>query len=179
MDADTNKKVLQTWDTYKDSVWTYIYYKTEHNYEDSNDILQEVWCRFSKCFMSKPFPERGVNCAYLITIAKRILIDRGRRATLEIPIIEIYKAKRKSASCVTPLEKTIQSEDGERLMNALLKLSQNAKSAIISKYWYGKKNKEIGEEIGITELQACRLVQNSVKTLRELLSKGEKADGTG
>lgn len=120
---------------YADKVFNYFWYRTSHDKDLSEDLMQET---FLRAFQNlQKFRIRDYSyLTYLLTIARNILIDHYRKKSFvaldkiqEIPYEVIEKIERKS--------------DAEALWRAIQTLSKNDRDILLMYYQDDKPIKEI------------------------------------
>lgn len=89
---------------------------------------------------------------WLLTIAKRLLIDKSRRQKVEQAYIEQCMALAEESPALAPSTEAICSavEALEKIAQALDTLSDNARRAFVMRHIDGLTLKEIAEHIGVS-----------------------------
>jgi RNA polymerase sigma-70 factor (ECF subfamily) len=101
--------------------------------------------------------------------------DVGRERSLEAALAE-SSAKLGAwlaAEQSSPSARAARNEDVCRLADALAKLPEAQREALVLHYWQGLKLAEVGEQLGRSPAATAGLLQRGLKALRELLSEPE------
>jgi RNA polymerase sigma-70 factor (ECF subfamily) len=122
---------------YADDVFNYLWYRTGHNNDLAEDLMQEV---FARAFRHLPkFRQRGYSYrTYLLTIARNLLINHFRRA----PFVPLDEARRIPAE-ITQEQTVARRLAAENLWRAMQDLSVNERDAVLLHYRDGMPIKDI------------------------------------
>jgi RNA polymerase sigma factor (sigma-70 family) len=141
------------------------------NLQDAEDILQEVWFRFSQ--LADPDEIENIS-AWLFTVARNKVKDwyRKRKQVPKDPeedensILELLSFEVK-----TPEEQLFQDLIWEEIMEALDELPVNQREVFVKSEMEGMKLKEIAEEAGINIKTIISRKHYAVKYLRKRLEQ--------
>lgn len=115
------------------------------------------------------------NLADAVRALRRDKRDVGRERSLDVALDE--SASRLdgwlAAEQSSPSEHVIRSEEALRTADALTKLPDAQRDAIVLHYWQGMTLAQVGEQLGRTPAAVAGLLQRGLKTLRSLLSPAE------
>jgi RNA polymerase sigma factor (sigma-70 family) len=114
-------------------------------------------------------PRRGSVAAWLLTITRNVAIDmtRVRRPIATAP--ETLRALDDRDWAAGPLERSVVAEDAQRLHNALLRLSEEQRRAVMLAGLYGYTAREIAEIDGIPLGTAKTRIRTALIRLRTML----------
>jgi RNA polymerase sigma-70 factor (ECF subfamily) len=114
-------------------------------------------------------PRRGSVATWLLTITRNVAIDmtRVRRPIAAAP--ETLHALDERDWSAGPLERSVMAEDAQRLHNALLRLSDEQRRAVMLAGLYGFTAREIAEVDGIPLGTAKTRIRTALIRLRTML----------
>ena len=114
-------------------------------------------------------PRRGSVATWLLTITRNVSIDmtRIRRPIATAP--ETLRALDERDWSAGPLERSVVAEDAQRLHNALLRLSEEQRRAVMLAGLYGYTAREIAEIDGIPLGTAKTRIRTALIRLRTIL----------
>ena len=116
---------------------------------DAEDASQETFWRAYKNL--NKFDQQRPFGTWLLSIAAHHCIDRQRRHSLPgIPLDSLPEESAPDASA-GPEHTLIRNLDQQRVHQALNKLSENDRAAVIFYYWYDYSYEEIARTLEITE----------------------------
>jgi RNA polymerase sigma-70 factor (ECF subfamily) len=78
-----------------------------------------------------------------------------------------------SAQQPSPSQRAIEQEQAVRVAEALARLPEAQRDALILQHWHGWSLAEIGEELGRSPAAVAGLIKRGLNRLRELLPAGE------
>ena len=112
---------------------------------------------------------RGSVATWLLTITRNVAIDmtRIRRPIATAP--ETLRALDERDWSAGPLERSVVAEDAQRLHNALLRLSEEQRRAVMLAGLYGYTAREIAEIDGIPLGTAKTRIRTALIRLRTIL----------
>lgn len=144
---------------YADNVFNYFWYRTGHDKALSEDLMQETFLRAFQHL--KKFQIRGYSyLTYLLTIARRLLIDHYRKPS-SVPIEDAEDV---------PYEITEDLErksDAEALWHAIQTLPSSSRDILLMRYQDEKPIKDIAI---ITESTENAVKLNLSRTRKKLAS---------
>jgi len=148
---------------YYSKIYNYIFYKVSTR-EDTEDLTHEVFVKMVKNITTL----QGNIESWLYTIARNLIID--------------YYRKRENSKLGTAMTQEYQETEtdfteyvsGEDLRRQLQKLPQEQQDVVIYKFINDFSNKQIADFLGKTEGAIKSLQFRAVRSLRKMLSKGEK-----
>jgi RNA polymerase sigma-70 factor (ECF subfamily) len=136
----------------------------------ADDLLQEV---FQRAWQARgSYQDRGRERAYLLTIADRLVCDRGRRAGVEVNVDDAaWEQLEPATDDGTPLELLASGETRGELAAALDRLSPTQRRVLLLRYFGDLDFAEIARTMEIplnTVLSHCR---RGLLSLRKLLTE--------
>lgn len=133
------------------------------------DMVQEVFCRAWSA--RDRYQEQGASLAYLLTIADRLVCDRGRRGQPERNLdYEQWKEFEPPSRADDPLQAAAIREQSEQLAAAMDRLSAVQQRVLLLRYYGQLTFAEIAEIIECplnTTLSHCR---RGLETLRKIMA---------
>lgn len=142
---------------YSNKVFNYFWYRTGHNKDLSEDLMQETFLRAFN-HLSK-FKIRGYSyLTYLLTIAHRLLIDHYRKPTS----ISIENVEDVPYEITEDIEK---KSDAEALWHAIQDLPSSNRDVLLMRYQDEKTIKDIAT---ITESTENAVKLNLSRTRKKL-----------
>ena len=144
---------------YADKVFNYFWYRTGHDKALSEDLMQETFLRAFEHL--EKFQDRGYTyLTYLLTIARRLLIDHYRKPSSQ----PIEDAENVPYEITEDLER---KSDAEALWHALQTLPSKNRDILLMRYQDEKSIKDIAVITGLSE-NAVKL--NLSRTRKKLAS---------
>ncbi len=151
-------------DTYSDNIYRFIL-KNLNDTEVAKDIVQET---YAKLWAKHESVEASKVKSYLFTTAYHTLIDYTRKEKRSTRIEESHHNQ---------LYHTEQYSDLKEILNqAILKLSEKQRAAILLRDYEGYSYREISETLAISEAQvkvnifrARKFLQNHLKSIETVL----------
>jgi RNA polymerase sigma-70 factor (ECF subfamily) len=151
---------------YKKPLFGY-FFKTIHDKETSEDLVQNVFYRILK-YRSK-FAGHGKFTNWMYRIAHNVSVDHFRKNkhnqnTEEITDIDLKYLK-------TEGDKIKENDESQQLAQALQLLNSEEKEVLVLSKYQGLKYKEIGEIIGCTEGAVKAKVFRAIMALKHIYLK--------
>jgi RNA polymerase sigma factor (sigma-70 family) len=138
----------------------------------AEDLLQEL---FLKLRAADGFGRAANRKAYAFRTAIHLAFDWRRRQRPTESIEE-----RLAGGVTSPLDRLIDAEELERVLDALQQLSELARQAVVLRYLQQQDYADIAEQLGKTEHQARGICSKALEQLRTRLGqKGRKEDARG
>lgn len=132
---------------------------------DADDVLQETFWQVWRTAASYD-AARANPLAWMLLIARSRALDalrrRGRKAAQEL--------QREPASQAGPVTQLESLELGDRVRDALARLSDDQRQAILLSYYNGMSHQEIALELSIPLGTAKTRIRQGMLKLRDLLS---------
>lgn len=152
---------------YGPAVWGYLLAMVRRT-DVADDLTQEVFC---KAWQARGrYREEGNARAYLLRIADRLLIDRGRKAGREITLdAESWEQIEPTSPADGPPQSVARAEAAGQLAEALERLSPVQRRVVLLRYYGRLGFAEIAETVECplnTALSHCR---RGLAALREIL----------
>lgn len=150
--------------------------------EDGSDVVQRVMLAACKNLDDFCGTNEGELKAWLTTIASNVIASLGRHYSRqrrdharEQPLV--MKLDQSSALLhrsligkeASPSEAIVVTEDIERLIDALMLLSEDERTAIVLKHLHGRPIAEIAEHLGRSIMGVAGLLNRGLKKLRAVL----------
>jgi RNA polymerase sigma-70 factor, ECF subfamily len=138
----------------------------------ADDLCQEVFCRAWQG--RERYAEQGKTRAYLLRIANRLVVDRGRRSQPRTNLDEVaWNAYEPASTVADPSHSAMLSEQVRLLNTALDSLAPMQQRVLLLRYYGQLEFQEIAETLQMplnTALSHCR---RGLETLRKLLVEVE------
>lgn len=144
---------------YSDKVFNYFWYRTGHDKELSEDLMQETFLRGFQ-YLSR-FQNRGYSyLTYLITIAHNVLVDHYRKPK-SVPFEAIHDIP---DEITEDIEK---KSDAEALWRAVQDLPQSNRDKLLMYYQQDMSIKDIAIATGTSENAVKLSLSRTKKKLKE------------
>ena len=145
-------------------VYRYLYFRARDRAE-AEDLAQETFLRFFQTLQKYQY--RGTTpLAFLFRIARKILIDTGRRKKNWVQFSELFGKNEEPRE--NPTE---QRENAEMVRMALKELPEAEQEAVTLCYINDLSYSEIAQLIGKNEEAVRQAVSRALKRLREYFMK--------
>ena len=143
------------------AVFRYLRTRTT-NEDDAADLTAVA---FEKALIAMPRyrPAGGGFLAWVLRIARNAAIDAGRRATT-VPLDQVSAA---GDSGSTPESHVLAAESRESLADAVTRLPDVQREAIVLRYAARLTAREIGAVIGKSESASQKVITRAITTIRE------------
>ncbi len=130
---------------YADKVFNYFWYRTGHDKQLSEDLMQET---FLRAFQQRErYKAKGYSyLTYLLTIAHNLLVDHYRKPK-SIPVEDLPT----EAVPYEITEELASKSDAEALWRAMQTLPQQNRDALLMFYQDDKPVRDIAKVMGTTE----------------------------
>jgi len=124
---------------YAEKVYNYFWYRTGHNHEVAEDLMQET---FLRAFRHLPkFRTREYEyLTYLLTIARNVLVSYFRKQSNQKNVISLEEAPEIPVEITQTIDRKLEAEN---LWRAVQELSQDERDAILLHYREDLPVKEI------------------------------------
>ena len=159
---------------YYDDIYYFCCYQTGSP-EDAYDLAQDTFLRFIKYVDNYQY--RNLK-GYLLTIAMNLCRDYIRTASQTpakadpLEYME-YAATADNTKAPNPAGNTQTSENTLMLKEALAKLPENQREAVLLHHFYGYKNREIARITGASYDAVKSRLRQGMKRLKELLHQSD------
>ena len=164
--AISSRKALnRLFDTIYPIVWHYYRIRL-NNTEDAKDITQNACIKLINN-LDKFRSEKASFSTWLYTIIQNLLIDFFRKKSLPYEDLNINLLE----STESPLNKIIEKENKEEIINSFKNLSPREKEIIELRYFFNMKNKEIANTLSIKEKTVSSLIARAGEKLGKILDK--------
>ncbi len=134
----------------------------------ADDLCQEVFCRAWQG--RERYAEQGKTRAYLLQIANRLVVDRGRRNEPQTNLEDdVWRACEPTSRTLDPSQEAVLSEQVRLLHAALDRLAPMQQRVLLLRYYGQMEFQEIADTLQIplnTALSHCR---RGLETLRKIL----------
>lgn len=158
--------------------WLLIRARTmSYDSHDAEDLVQEVLAKFMSTFETAPVPPPAACSAYLATALRNEFISRLRkqkvRAQISSPLEETDEAQwlPPPPAFDRPGFETVEDDDVKRAMAQLTAKQREVIEPIIE----GRKYKEIGQALGISEGTVAKRAFDARERLRQALLEIRRA----
>jgi RNA polymerase sigma-70 factor, ECF subfamily len=153
------KAYEEIYDKYSDKVFNYFWYRTGHDKDLSEDLMQETFLRAFSNRMK--FKYKGFSyLTYLLTIAHNILVDHYRKPE-SVPIETLKDVP------VEIIEDQVRKSDAEALWRAIQELPQQNRDVLMMKYQDGMPIKDVAEVMDKTPNSIKLMLSRTRKKLAE------------
>jgi len=160
---DRHKELLELLDKSGTGLYTLLTRLTLRE-DAAEELMQELFLRLSN---SRGFEKSTCRDAYARRAAINLAFDWRRK----------YRQKGNGQDCVyevvsndgSPLSKIIRTEELEEMLNAIEKLNENGRQAIVMRYIQQQSYENIAIQIGKTSHQARALCSKALNRLREIM----------
>lgn len=165
-----DKEFEKVYISFSDQIFRFIYWHTKDPYM-AEDYTAEVfikawknWNRFKPEFIK----------AWLYKIANNLLIDnwRKRKNEKKVSLEDTVENGNEPSYDEDLVEKINKSEDIKRLNKALDLLSENLKKVAVLRFIDGLSAKEVGEILGLSEVNVRVLQHRALVKLKEIYKNG-------
>lgn len=170
--AGQKKYLNEIAEKYYDDIYYFCCYQTGSRV-DAYDLAQDTFLRFIRYV-------DGCRCrnlkGYLLTIAMNLCRDYRRRECLHPPGVELcaladgYEDAKKSENNIAPQEYK-NRENILLLSDALQKLPDIQREAVLLHHFYGYKNREISRMTGVSCGTVKSRIRQGIEKLQQLLNK--------
>ena len=154
-------------------VYRYVYFRLGNwSEETAEDITQEVFLKAYNSFSTYTYSGK-TPLAYLYTIARNILIDKGRKKKVKIERLDLEDKTIEEIpdDLENILEKKIRKDNEDDLHKKIKQLSPDQQDVIILKFIDGLSNNEISKVLKKSEIAIRQLQSKGLKSLRKILNK--------
>jgi RNA polymerase sigma-70 factor (ECF subfamily) len=156
-------------------IYRYIHFRTNSwSEETAEDITQEVFLKAYNSFKNYTYSGKS-PLAYFYTIARNILIDKGRKKRVKIERLDLKDELIEEIpdTLENILEQNIRKENEEDLHKKISQLSEDQQDVIILKFIDGLSNAEISKVLNKSEVSVRQLQSKGLKSLRKILNQDE------
>jgi RNA polymerase sigma-70 factor (ECF subfamily) len=138
----------------------------------ADELLQEL---FLKLHRSEGFQTAKNRTAYAYRAAMNLAFDwrRARRAARDSEPLRIDPV----AECEAPLKRLIDSEDIERILDALAELPELSRSVLIMRYLDQQDYASIAKHVEKTEHQVRALCAKGLTQVRAIMQAADECSG--
>lgn len=152
------------YDRYFKDIYTYIYFRTSHQ-ETAEDLAAEA---FFKVWEYIKAGKRVENVrAFLYETARNLTADYHRKR--KAVSLELEAAEMLPSDLPSPHETTASRDERRRLYNALERVKEEYREAVMLRYIHGLSYKEIGAVLGKRSGTARILVFRGLRELKGIL----------
>jgi RNA polymerase sigma-70 factor (ECF subfamily) len=130
----------------------------------AEELMQELFLKLSN---SRGFEKSNSRDAYARRVAINLAFDWRRKLRPKNDVKEF--AYEVIANDGSPLSKIIRTEELEEMLNAIEKLNEKGKQAIVMRYIQQQSYDNIAEQIGKTPHQTRALCSKAMIRLREIM----------
>ena len=173
--AGDKEAFSQLYEEYYTPVYKYIYYRSSaHTQDEAEDVAQEVFLKAYTSFDTYSYVGKS-PLAYFYTIARNILIDRGRKKRVKIERLDLEeKTIEEIPDGIERIdEQLMRKEDTESLHANISQLSPDQQDVIIFRFIDGMSTSEIAKILKRSEVAIRQLQSKGLKSLRKILNTHE------
>jgi RNA polymerase sigma-70 factor (ECF subfamily) len=142
--------------------------------EDAADLTAKVFHRFLERLADYD-AHRGSVMAWLLTMARRALIDHYRTRKTAVPIDEL--AESLAGTLPDPLDALIRDEDARRVRALLDKQPAQVREILALRYDQGLRYKEIAVLLDLREEALRQKVSRALREMRTQLEENPEEEG--
>ena len=176
----TKNNFEKFYNTHFDKIYRFVFFRVRGNKELAEDLTSEIFIKALKNFNA--YEEEKSKSAWIFTIARNHLAnhfrDTGKRVEISLEAIdgethiEIESQEEIKTNLLADGFEQLAKKDAEReLLQALNKLSADARQLVTLKYLSGYSYKEIGEMLEMSEGAAKVAAYRAMKELKKYVSK--------
>lgn len=158
------------YDRYVAQVYRYAYARTG-SHQDAEDVTSETFRRALEHIESYEW-HGSPFLAWLYRIAGNTIVDRHRK---ERPQEPLDQAIRLADGASPPDEVAVARDEAGYLWSAVAALPRDQRRAVVLRFSYGLKGKEIARVMGRTEASVKQLLYRATVSLREKIAKAQLA----
>jgi RNA polymerase sigma-70 factor, ECF subfamily len=164
------------YERYVDQIYRYVYRRVG-NHVEAEDLTAQT---FQQALGALPsYQWRGLPFgAWLYRIAGNLIIRHRRVRGREIAVEHVERIVDERGAFDDPADALLRRCSSEQLVEAMQRLNDDQRRALVLKYSHGLKNHEVGTVMGRTEGGVKQLVHRAMLVLREALTH-ENLDGLG
>ncbi len=160
---DRHKELLELLDKSGASLFTLLTRLTLRQ-DAAEELMQELFLRLSS---SRGFEKSNSRDAYARRVAINLAFDWRRKFRQKANGQEFaYEVVSNDGS---PLSKIIRTEELEDMLNAIEKLNEKGRQAIVMRYIQEQSYEDIAEQIGKTPHQTRAICSKAMTRLREIM----------
>ena len=159
---------------YYTPVYRYVYFRCRFGEDAPEDITQDVFLKAYTSFDAYSYTGTS-PLAYLYTIAKNLLIDRGRKKRIPLvhideddDVLEQIPDGEENAN-----EQMMRREEAQALRDKIQLLSPDQHDVILLRFIDGLSTKEVADALGKNEPAVRKLQSKGLRSLREILNTHE------
>ncbi|GKU81050.1 RNA polymerase sigma factor SigX [Niallia sp. NCCP-28] len=155
------------YDKYHHDVFQFLLYMVQHK-ETAEDLMQEVYIRVFKSY--KRFEGKSSQKTWLFSIAKNVAIDHFRKQkSIKTKIIEKFDWTKQQIKIeeLMPEELVLQSEEIQKIYNALKLCTVDQRMVIIMRYIQEQSIAETANALGWTESKVKTTQHRALKVLKK------------
>ncbi|MBR1752168.1 MAG: RNA polymerase sigma factor [Ruminococcus sp.] len=134
--------------------------------EDIEEAVSDIFLKFYYAVKERSFDIPSVK-GLLAVIAQRHCTDVFRRQSKCEEMLDYNELE-------NIIYDTESTDDESRLIDALKRLGETDCNIFVRKYYFGQKNKEIAEELGIPLGTLNSRISRGLEKLRRILEEGKK-----
>ena len=160
---------------YYTPVYRYVYFRAKAwGEETAEDITQEIFIKAYNSFGSYSYSGKS-PLAYLYTIARNILIDKGRKKKLKMERLDLEDSTIEDVpdDSENRLQERMRNETEQELHSSIAQLSPDQKDVIILRFIDGLPTNEIADILKRSEVAIRQLQSKGLKALRKIIHSHE------
>lgn len=165
-----NEAFSRLYNMYFKPVYRYFYFRLG-NKREAEDLSQDVFLKAYSSFENYSYTGK-TPLAYLYTIARNLLIDRGRKK--RFAFVDDDMAPEIPDDADTSPERLAKEQDASDLHKKIALLPKEQQEVIILRFINELSTKEIALVIGKKEEAVRQLQSRGLKSLRNIFNENEK-----
>ncbi len=169
--------IEQLYDLYGDRIYRYLLARTG-DADAASDLTTEVFLRVLEHVghfrLNEDRPAASFS-AWLYRVAGNLVSDYRRRQRRQ-PAVTLDEDLELSSDAPDPLTVAVKREEAARLADALDRLTEDQRQALIARYTEGMSNRQIATWLRKTEGAVEALQHRALRTLGRILGAGVRRD---
>lgn len=140
--------------------------KRQRCWHNAEDVAQDTFLKL----YGNSVPELTLRepRAYLLTIAKRLLVDRARREKLEVAYLEALHLHYRETHAESPEQAYFMLRLLEQLAEVLESLAEKARQAFLQHYLEGYTHAEIAGNLGVSDRMVRKYLAEALLRISRL-----------
>ncbi|MEJ2649399.1 MAG: sigma-70 family RNA polymerase sigma factor [Sedimentisphaerales bacterium] len=169
---DRHKELLELLDRSGANLYSLLFRLTLRE-DAAQELMQELFLKLSK---SRGFEKSNNRDAYTRKAAINLAFDWRRKSRRDRHAQDF--AYEVIANDGSPLNKIIRTEELEEMLNAIEKLNEKGRQAIVMRYIQQQSYDDIAEQTGKTPHQARALCSKAMSRLRQIMGTNNEKPKT-
>lgn len=160
----------ELYEMHVDRIFAYVFGKLRSR-PDAEDIVEQVFLQAWQS-IERYDAESGSFAGWLFRIAHNLMVDHFRRAG-RVRMVE-FQDQMVRDTAPSPEDRMVRQAVAGELHEAIGGLTQEQRQVIVLKFFSGKSNRDIADQLGKSEGSIKALQHRALRSLGRLLVEGEK-----